>query len=178
MPGLPSRQAASALCLHCGLCCNGVLFKDVELRTRTEGSRIHTAALPCRTSNGSGEVLARLPQPCAALCADLKCRVYDTRPTRCREFECALFQDVTAGTRPAEAALKIIRRARKRVREVEGLLESLGDTETSRPLRTRFQRTQRRLEINGCDDAEARSFAELSEAMHALNLLLAEHFHP
>ncbi len=178
MSGLSLRHAASALCLHCGLCCNGVLFKDVELRTRRELAVVAESDLPFRQSKTRTDSLARIPQPCAALCDDLKCRVYKARPDRCRAFECALFQEVTAGKRSPETALRIIRRARRLVSKVESLLESIGDTRANRPLRARFQSVQRRLETNGCGDDEAQAFAELSETMHTLNLLLGERFHP
>jgi Fe-S-cluster containining protein len=178
-PGsLPER-----LCLACGLCCNGVLFKDVELQPGDDAEQLKSLGLPIREARGGRHSKletrsSKFPQPCATLCDDNRCRIYAERPARCREFECALFKSVAAGEAELAAALKTIRATRQRADQVRRLLRSLGDTDEHLALSLRFKRTRRRLETGGFDDASADTFGELTLAVHALNVLLSSKFYP
>jgi Fe-S-cluster containining protein len=167
---------SGALCLACGLCCNGVLFRDVELQPADDAAVLAALGLPI--GGRSPRRPARLPQPCAALCADNRCRVYEIRPRRCRQFECVLLQQTGRGEVALAAALGVVRLARHRAARVRELLRMLGDTEEDQPLSRRFQRIRRRLERAGFDDATADIFAQLTLAVHELNLLLRERFYP
>jgi Fe-S-cluster containining protein len=178
------------LCLACGLCCNGVLFKDVELQPGDDAEQLKSLGLPIREvrrvqrrTGGSLHSKAetrnsKFPQPCAALCDGNRCRIYAERPARCREFECALFKSVASGEIELAAALKTIRAARQRADHVRRLLRALGDTDEYLALSLRFKRTRRRLEAGGFDDASADTFGELTLAVHALNVLLSNKFYP
>jgi hypothetical protein len=171
------KQAITALCLECGLCCNGVLFRDVELQTGDDVDRLIDLGLPVKTTRRSNKIARKLPQPCSALCDNLRCRVYAQRPIRCREFECALLQKVVAGDVPAETALRRIHRAKARIRSIERSLMKLGDQRADLPLKKRFQMVQCHLENNGCDSGTAGVFADLSESYHALMVHLAAYFY-
>jgi hypothetical protein len=174
------------LCLACGLCCNGVLFKDVELQPGDAAPRLRSLGLPVpnvRTANGTPNSKpetrnAKFPQPCAALCAGNRCRIYAERPLRCREFECALFKSVAAGKTELVAALKTVRATLQRAAQVRRLLRVLGDVDEHLPLSLRFKRTRRRLETGGYNDASMDAFGELTLAVHALNVALSERFYP
>jgi uncharacterized protein len=178
------------LCLACGLCCNGVLFKDVELQPGDDAEQLKSLGLPIREARRAGRKSgcslhskpptrsSKFPQPCAALCDDNRCRIYTERPARCREFECALFKSVAAGETELAAALKTIRATRQRADQVYRLLRALGDTDEHLALSLRFKRTRRRLETGGFDDAAADTFGELTLAVHALNVLLSSRFYP
>jgi len=116
----PNSEVAitNELCNACGLCCNGVLFKDVQLQPGDDAAHLRSLGLPIREprrvpprtgrSPHSHEVRkTRFPQPCAALCDGNRCRIYAERPARCREFECALFKSVAAGeTKPITFTFK------------------------------------------------------------------------
>lgn len=175
---MTSETVATRLCLSCGLCCNGVLFRDVELQSGDDAAHLAAAGMPLRAVRRSGGTISRSPQPCAMLCADNKCRVYESRPSRCREFECVLFKAVTAGEVTVDAALKTIRQAHSRAEKVRRLLRATGDDEEHRPLTQRFQRIRRRLESGTMDETALESFADLTMAVHALNLLLSQRFYP
>lgn len=175
---MTSATAATRLCLNCGLCCNGVLFRDVELQPGDDAAYLAGAGLPLRTVRRGAATVTRSPQPCAMLCADNKCRVYTARPGRCREFECMLFKAVTAGEVTVDAALKTIRQAHSRAEKVRRLLRASGDDDEGRPLTQRFQRTRRRFESGAMDESALESFADLTMAVHALNLLLSQKFYP
>jgi Fe-S-cluster containining protein len=167
------------LCPHCALCCNGVLFKDVELQPGDDARRLASLGLPVSETVARESPIAngKFPQPCAAL-DGCRCRIYRDRPARCRQFDCALLQSVLAGEMEAAAALRVIREARRRAEKVRSLLREAGDTDETRPLSLRFQRTKKRFEGWPPDDARAETFSRLTLAVHDLNLLLREKFYP
>ena len=169
-----SQTGAEALCLACGLCCNGVLFKDVELRDGDDAVRLESLGLLVERLKRK----VRFPQPCSALCADNRCRIYADRPVRCREFECALLKGVSAGRVSNSEALRTIRIARHRSAKVRRLLVELGDKDEEQPLSARFRRTRRRVESGPIDENTADAYARLSLAVHDLNLLLRDAFYP
>ena len=164
--------AVAQLCPQCALCCNGVLFKDVELQPGDDGAKLRALGLPISKAR-----FAKFPQPCAAL-EGCTCRIYADRPARCRDFDCALLQSVGAGKTEAEAALRIIRRTRARAEKVRRLFRELGDADESVALSLRFRRTRRRLESLQLDDDTAEIFGQLTLAVHDLNLALRQHFYP
>lgn len=169
-------EATTRLCLECGLCCNGVLFSDVELQPGDDVRRLRALSLPVEMKRGARGP-RRFPQPCAALCADNCCRIYAERPSRCREFECGVLKEVVADRLEPAAALRLIRQARERAGRVRELLRQLGDAEEHLPLSTRFRRARRRLEGGAVDEAEAELFGELTLAVHRLNVLTHGRFY-
>jgi hypothetical protein len=174
-----SDSVAQQLCLACGLCCNGVLFKDVELQPGDDAGRLALLGLPVRNPQSAiRNPHSKFPQPCAALCEDNSCRIYADRPARCRQFECALFKSVAAGETPVAAALRTIRLARRRAERVRTLLRALGDTGEQVALSLRVKRIRRRIESTPQDHATSETYANLTLAVQDLNLLLAQSFYP
>ncbi len=111
----------SQLCPNCGLCCNGVLFADVELRKDDNASQLAGLGLSLK-KKGRRQAFT---QPCA--CFDGKlCRIYSERPRYCQAFECGLLKKVQAGELEVETALKSIAEARRRVGKVAKILRRLG----------------------------------------------------
>lgn len=172
------------LCLTCGLCCDGTLFRDVELQPGDDAAKLRVLGLPVKAGRRSEESSEhKFPQPCSALCSDLKCRVYGDRPIRCRQFECALFKSVAATQTEFSAALKVIRQTRMQADEVRRLLRELGDTGERIALVKRFKRVKRKLEAGDLPadlDTETAydRFAELSLAVHSLDMRLRSKFYP
>lgn len=177
-PSLP-ETAVAQLCPTCALCCNGVIFKDVELQTGDDAKKLKSLGLPI-SKNRNQRTAARdekFPQPCVAL-DGCDCRIYADRPARCRRFECALLKSVQARETEEAAALRVIREARRRAEKVRDLLRETGDADEARPLSLRFKRTKQRFEASPPDDARAETFGRLTLAVHDLNLLLQERFYP
>ena len=172
----PQGDLINTLCPNCALCCNGVLFKDVELQLGDSAKKLEALGLPVKVSRSKTGV-ARFPQPCAAL-SGCQCRIYAERPARCRQFECALLKAVVAGEIEKESALRTIRDARKRAEKVRGLLQELGDTNESLALSLRFKRIKKKIETSALDDDTAEIFSRLTLAVHDLNLLLHAKFYP
>lgn len=177
------RELTENLCLHCGLCCDGTLFRDVELQPGDDVEKLRALALPLHSRRPEEADSLKFPQPCSALCSDLKCRVYADRPSRCREFECALFNAVAVGKVALPAALKTIRQTRQQAEKVRRLLRELGDVGERVSLARRFKRLKRKFDAgelpDGLDGETAYDrFADLSLAVHELNLRLRAKFHP
>ena len=124
----PSSDS-SALCLVCGLCCDGTLFGNVELQLADDADQLKALGLPI-SSRGK----PRFPQPCRALGADCRCAIYADRPQQCRAFVCALLKAVESEDKSAESALRLIRRTRQQSERVRVLLRTLGETDERRAL--------------------------------------------
>jgi uncharacterized protein len=171
-------EANSAnLCLECGLCCNGVIFADVELQPiEFKCLKFKVQSLATRGKNGQPGV-AKLPQPCAAF-DGCRCRIYAERPTYCRQFECLLLKNVQAGRLERAAASRIVRTAKERAERVRALLRELGDTDEESALSLRFQRAAKRYEKAPLADGKAETYADLTLAVHDLNMLISEAFYP
>jgi uncharacterized protein len=134
MNTVSSAAAISRLCPNCGLCCNGVLFADVELRAGDDAQRLTNLGL-ILGKKGRGKLA--FAQPCA--CFDGKlCGIYADRPKRCRTFECGMLKRVQAGELNAEAALKTISRAKFQVEKVRGLLRQLGQNDEHLAMTKRY----------------------------------------
>ena len=56
-------KSGEQLCRACGLCCDGTLFKDVELQPGDDAGRLQAAGLKLETLRTK----PRFAQPCAAL---------------------------------------------------------------------------------------------------------------
>ncbi|HEY6167069.1 MAG TPA: YkgJ family cysteine cluster protein [Verrucomicrobiae bacterium] len=164
------------LCLACGLCCDGTLFHDVKLHTSDDATKLKAFGLPIRTPNAKLPI-SKFPQPCAALCADRTCRAYADRPLQCHVFECGVFKGLTAGRIEFPTALRLVTQARQRADKVRRLLRDLGDTAEGVSLSERFRRVQRRMESSPLDEETAECYADLTLAVHELNVLTHEKFY-
>ncbi len=170
------QSPAEKLCLACGLCCDGTLFDNVQLKPGDDPKRLRAGGLPVTVSRGR-EPVARFPQPCAALCQDRTCRLYADRPEQCRTYECKVYQGMQAGRLTPAAALRIVTNARRQADRVRKLLRTLGDHDEHRSLGERFHRMQENMEANPGDPAALATFADLSLAVHKLKLLAHEKLH-
>jgi uncharacterized protein len=167
------------LCMACGLCCNGVIFADVQLQPGDDPKRLHALDLVPKTAidkfqEGRGKV--KIKQPCPAFCG--QCRIYADRPKHCADFECALLKSLEKGHNDLASALKIVATAKKRAEKVRKLLRELGETEETLALSKRFRRVAKRMESEPCDEASADAYGQLTLATHDLNYLLSEAFYP
>jgi Fe-S-cluster containining protein len=157
-------DAVSQLCPNCGLCCNGVLFADVELRKGDDAKRLAELGLSL-VKKGRKPAFT---QPCVCFDGEL-CRIYTRRPKRCRTFECGLLKRVQAGEMGADAALKTIAEAQRLAEKVRGQLRRLGQSDEQLALNRRYAQVMREpIDLSSPEDA-----AELrGELMLAVNDLM------
>lgn len=176
----PAGALATRLCLKCGLCCDGTLFKDVQVNRAGERARLAALGMGrlLRPASSRSQAHNRLPQPCQALhgCA---CRIYPDRPSRCRNFECLLFKRVLAGAIPEREAGRTIQTALRQRDRVRQLLGQLGDGKERAALSVRFRLMRLRFESGPEQDARRRGwYGDLTLAIQDLNVTLSQSFYP
>ncbi|MFZ0825844.1 MAG: YkgJ family cysteine cluster protein [Verrucomicrobiia bacterium] len=161
----------SQLCPNCGLCCNGVLFADVELQKGDDARRLAELGLSLK-KKGRKQAFT---QPCACFDGTL-CRVYPDRPAYCRAFECGLLKAVQAGELKVKTALKTMVEARRRAETVGRLLQQLGQTDQQLALIQRYAQVMREpVELSG-PAAAVELRGELMRAVESLMETLQRDF--
>lgn len=106
---LPVSAKLSALCVECGLCCDGSLFRFLPVEA--EQVPVHRAlGLPVVTYGGR----PAMPLPCGKL-ERRCCTVYAERPQGCRGFVCYLGDCLERDEVTLEHALSIVREAHRRI---------------------------------------------------------------
>jgi hypothetical protein len=167
-------DAVAQLCPNCGLCCNGVLFADVELRAGDDVNRLKKLGL---TLEKKGQGKLAFAQPCA--CFDGKlCTIYADRPKRCRTFECGLLKRVQDGELDADAALKTIAYTKRQAEKVRVLLRQLGQKDESLAMTKRYARAMSAPIDLSDDESDAERRGELmlavDDLMHLFHLSFLE----
>lgn len=183
------HSTAEKLCLTCGLCCNGVVFANVQLQAGDDFTKLEALGLPLRklrpprtkenliADSSSASPTLKFSQPCVAF-DGCRCRIYYDRPKYCRAFECALLKNVNGGAVKTAEALKIIEKARRRAEKVRQLLRKVGDQDENIALSLRFQRTIKRIQRSEIDPQTGAIVSELTLAVQDLNFILSEKFYP
>lgn len=160
---------AEKLCLSCGLCCNGVIFADVQLQRGDNAAKLRS--LGVLKTNGK-----KFPQPCA-MHDCCRCSIYADRPQYCRQFECLLLQNAQEGRVTETGALRFIKAAHHKAAQVQDLLEQLGDRDATVALSKRFQAMRRKMEDGPSNAEQVEIFGLLTVAVHELNVILSEQFY-
>ena len=83
-PGPDTTDECHNLCRKCGFCCDGTLFKKVQLEEQDDASKLLLFQIT------SVEDTFYFHQPCFVFDHLKGCRIYDARPIKCKEFACKL----------------------------------------------------------------------------------------
>lgn len=170
---------AGGLCLSCGLCCNGAIFADISLEPTESFRTFRTLGLlpsPAHETLIPAYACVRFAQPCTAL-KDRTCSIYQSRPAHCRKFNCLLLEAALAGRVSFDDAGAIVRRAVRVHARILRLLRVLGNTEEHLPVRSRFERLTRSLEVIEPGPDQASAYSDLTLALHRLIMLVSERFY-
>ncbi|MCX8155158.1 MAG: YkgJ family cysteine cluster protein [Verrucomicrobiae bacterium] len=170
MPRRPP-PLTDTLCLRCGLCCNGVLFADVELRPGDDPAALTEAGVPLTCKHGK----IKFPQPCPCL-EQGRCRIYEQRPMRCRAFDCRLLQRAQEGKIALNEARYLIRITREQAERVRRLVRVLGQRDEQMPLSRRYQAVMREPLDLSQGERHQRRRGDLLLAVYELTRLLEQHF--
>jgi Fe-S-cluster containining protein len=162
-PSSKSAAAIANLCPACGLCCNGVLFGDVELQRGDDAKQFTKLGVELFRKGRK----AAFAQPCACLVGGL-CKIYADRPKRCAAFDCALLMRVQRDELSAAAALKKIAEAKRRAAEILKLVRQLGNTDEFLPLNQRYSAVIAQPIDMSADEAEIERRGELMMAVSRL----------
>lgn len=109
-----AASGLSALCVECGLCCDGSLFRFLPVEPQ-HAPRHHALSLPVVTQSGR----LAMPLPCAKLEARC-CSVYQARPPGCRAFVCHLGSRLEKNEVGFPAALGLVREAHRLIEVLRG----------------------------------------------------------
>jgi Fe-S-cluster containining protein len=159
------------LCPKCGLCCNGVLFADVQLRKGDDAKRLAELGMSLEKKGRH----RAFTQPYACFDGRL-CQIYNERPKRCRTFECGLLKRVQAGELGADAALKTIARAKRQVEKVCKLLRRANSDGERLALSQRYGRAMSRRVDLSAGKASAELPGKLMRTYRDLMLMLQGDF--
>jgi Fe-S-cluster containining protein len=121
-------MSGEALCLSCGLCCDGSLFALVAIDP-TEARVLRDAGVAVLDEGGR----LKLPQRCGAL-DGCRCRVYPGRPAGCRRFTCLLLHALEHGELGLEEAKAEVETTRAMLARLEGLLPKAAPGDRSGPV--------------------------------------------
>ena len=157
-----------ALCVGCGLCCDGSMFHAVELAPGDDRAPLEVLGTVFVTDIHS----TRFEQPCPAHVGGC-CTNYEHRPAMCRNYNCALLLQVEAGVVDEPDAQAIVDEAvalRDRVHAGLAALDAGGPRALgSQHLTQRVVRAQRR---HGASPELERVVDDALE----LQAIIAEHF--
>jgi len=171
-PGAEAQQTIGELCSSCALCCNGVLFGDVELQAVDNTKALKQAGLNLERK-GKKHCLS---QPCSCLDERNACRIYSVRPARCSSFECLLLKRVLQGELDMAEAKKATRDARRQTAKVVDLLRELGQHEEHLPLGRRYARLMAEPIDLAADESIVKLRGELMVAVARLSKILGQYF--
>jgi hypothetical protein len=164
-------EAVAKLCPACGLCCNGVLFGDVELQRGDDAKQLTKTGVELFRKGRKTAFM----QPCDCLVKGL-CSIYAHRPKRCAAFDCGLLKRVQREELSAVAALKKIAEAKRRAAEVLKLVRQLGNKDESLPLNQRYSAVIAQPIDMSADEAEIERRGELMMAVSKLTDVLGRDF--
>ncbi|WP_461783553.1 YkgJ family cysteine cluster protein [Prosthecobacter sp.] len=165
--------AASRLCTACGMCCDGTMFQIVKLQPGDSAAELGRLGLKIRSRGGA----FHMEQPCAAL-KELRCTVYDKRPTRCRLFHCQQLRLLETNETTETAAMSLILKARAQVAQVRHLIEQNGLREDGQALQDRFERVMSTPVDATLEPELAEAQEALDQAMRQLRLVINREFRP
>jgi len=165
--------AASRLCTACGMCCDGTMFQIVKMQPGDCAAEL--ARLGMRIRGKGGEF--HMEQPCPAL-KELRCAIYDRRPTRCRLFHCQQLRLLEAGNTTEADAMALIEQTRSQAAQVRELIEQCGLREDGQPLIERFERLMSTPVDENLEPELAAMREDLENAMRKLRLVINRDFRP
>lgn len=131
---------ASALCVGCGMCCNGVLFTNARAEP-DEVPRIRALGMEVEQVRGD-RLQFRLPCPHHD---DGHCGIYGERFLKCRTFRCALLKRLDSGEASLGEAQATVAQAKAMLARVTALDPAAGQ------FRTRLERRSAPLPEQGGD---------------------------
>jgi Fe-S-cluster containining protein len=133
------------------------------------------ARLGMRIRGKDGEF--HMEQPCPAL-KELRCSIYDKRPTRCRLFHCQQLRLLEAGNTSEADAMALIMQTRAQAAQVRELIKQCGLREDGQPLIERFERLMSTPVDEKLEPELAAIREDLDNAMRRLRLVINREFRP
>ena len=163
----------TSLCVGCGICCDGTMYKSVDLYKNDRPDLLEEAGLVL--SNDGAFDFFRLP--CTSFAAGC-CKIYEIRPTVCAEYRCLLLRRLEAGEIPYADALALVEKTTAIRDRVRSGLNAYLETDDRVPLSELYRRMLAKLDSADDPAAARREQRELLFDVVALRVILARDFEP
>jgi Fe-S-cluster containining protein len=147
------------------------MFRMVTLQRRDTASVLLAHGMKLKRRKGQ----QFFEQPCPKFCGS-HCSIYDDRPERCQVFECKQLKQVACGKITEATAMETIQEVKRRVAEMERLLNRLGDADSKRPISKRFEKVTAEPLDETSEPVLVRLRSELADAERKLNRMLDDNF--
>jgi Fe-S-cluster containining protein len=163
----------TSICVGCGLCCDGSMYRTVEVDGADHLETLETSGLLLSTRDD----VTAFRQPCTVFCAG-RCNIYASRPAVCRDYRCLLLRRYESGEVGYEDAKALIAKTtalRDRVRP--GLVELLAP-ESPQALEGLYRLATIKFDAYENPAAARAEHGELLLDVAALRVILAREFEP
>ena len=161
------------ICIDCGLCSDGTIFRYVPVREGDQLEPLKAAGAVFATMNDTPSFLL----PCPAF-RDGCCSIYESRPAICREYRCSLLRRYEAGEVSLEEARALIIRTMALRDRVRPALTACAKPETSEALSGLYRLMLAKFEAMPDPAASRREKADLLLDIAGLRVILAREFEP
>ena len=159
---------SSALCVACGLCCNGVLHTQVQVQPE----HVQIVGKLGLTIEKLDDASVGFRQPCV-LYQNERCSAYPHHPSACKAYRCALLRKYESGDVTLEQSLAIVRQAKELLRDG---VDNQRETRSMETLRGELaQRWDRERGLLG-SGAVRQANAALALRVVALDVFVQKHF--
>ena len=163
----------TSICVGCGMCCDGTMYKSVDVGEGDQRDLLDTAGLVF-TQEGDA---TRFAQPCPAFGGG-RCSIYEGRPGVCRNYRCLLLRRHDAGEVSYDDAAALIARTAALRDRVRSSLAAYVDTTEILSLDGMYRLMLAKLDAQPDQAAHRRQHAELLLEVGALRVILAREFEP
>jgi Fe-S-cluster containining protein len=162
---------AANICINCGLCSDGTIFRFVPLRPGESPDALTIAGVAVSAVDDRAAFLL----PCAAFRGGC-CSIYENRPAVCREYRCSLLRRHEAGEVSFEEARSVIERTKVLRDEVRSALEAALEPVRPQWLTGLYRLLMARFDAAADPAAARRENAALLLDFASLRIVLAREF--
>jgi Fe-S-cluster containining protein len=161
------------ICVGCGMCCDGTMYRHVEVEKHDPFELLASAGLTFFTTDDTKS----FRQPCPAFGVGC-CSIYRDRPSVCREYRCLLLRRHEAGEVSTDEALALIARTTELRDRVSAGLKALVDPKESVALDGLYRLMLAKFDAEPDPAAVRREHSDLLLTVVALRVILAREFEP
>ena len=163
----------TSICVGCGMCCDGAMYKNVEVGEGDQRELLATAGLVLAIKDDA----TRFTQPCPAFVGGC-CSIYEARPDVCRNYRCLLLRRHEAGEASYDDAAALIAKTTAQRDRVRSGLAAYLDTRERLSLDGMYRLMLAKLDAQPDPAAARRERADLLLEVVALRVILAREFEP
>ncbi len=161
----------TSICVGCGMCCDGTMYRTVEVGEGDQRDLLETAGLAFTIKDDA----ACFQQPCPAFGGG-RCSIYEGRPAVCRDYRCLLLRRLEAGEVPHDEASALIAQTTVLRDRVRSGLTAYVDTQELLSLDGIYRLMLAKFDAQPDPAAARRDRGELLLEVVALRVLLAREF--